>query len=62
MNDKQLLRDSRTALLTRLKKRAYNPKEDETQHVLERSLKPSEIKSLVDSIAKLNAMAKDWQE
>ena len=62
MNDKQRIRDSRTALLDRLKKRSYNPKEDNTEHVLERSLKPAEIKSLVDSIAKLNVMLKDWQE
>lgn len=62
VNDKQKIRDSRAALLDRLKKRAYNPKEDETNHVFERSLPAKDVKTIVDSIAKLNAMLKDWQD
>lgn len=62
MNDKQKIREARSALLERLKSRAFNPKEDEIQHVLRRSLAPREVKMLVDSIAKLNQTMKDWQE
>lgn len=62
MNDKQKIRDARASILDRLKSRAFNPKEDETQHVFQRSLAPREVKMLVDSIAKLNQTIKDWQE
>lgn len=62
MSDKQKIKDTRTALLDRLKKRAYNPKEDDTKHLLVPSLPAKDVKVIVESLVKLNGLLKDWQE